>query len=102
MLTFQVMPQDAAAIQRIAARAVKLAPEFGLEMDETDVQMDLTACHANGCALDLPKLERARDVDLMHDVCGIDRHLNRGTGELSRNFVPRCALPEEATSGARG
>ena len=56
--------------------------------------MDLTACHLNGCPLDLPKLMNARDSDFGHDVLGIRRYINRTTGQLEEQFVLRCALPE--------
>ena len=33
----------------------------------TSLQMDITACHLNGCPLDLKKLLQAPDKDLVHD-----------------------------------
>lgn len=59
--------------------------------DKMDVQMDVTACHANGCPLDLKKLLDADDFNFAHDIFGINQHINRKTGKLERFFVPRCA-----------
>lgn len=53
--------------------------------------MDLTACHCNGCELDLDRLLLAPDPDFGHDVCGIRRHIDRRTGKLGGCFLPRCA-----------
>ncbi|NTV02442.1 MAG: hypothetical protein HGB04_06605 [Chlorobiaceae bacterium] len=53
--------------------------------------MDLIACHANGCGLDLERLSEAQDMDLLHDALGIARHINRKTGELQDCFLPRFA-----------
>lgn len=55
--------------------------------------MDVTACHANGCPLDLEKLLHADAFNFSHDVFGIARYINRNTGKLENCFVPRCALP---------
>jgi hypothetical protein len=67
--------------------------------------MDLTACHANGCPLKLEKmLSWERDFDLAHDVWGINRHIDRKTGEMPDCFLPRFAeierLDRAETSGA--
>lgn len=53
--------------------------------------MDLTACHLNGCQLQLTKLLDAEIGDFLHDVMGITRHINRETGQLEDCFVPRYA-----------
>lgn len=51
--------------------------------------MDLAAVHAR-CPLRLAEMAAADDADLMHDIIGIRRHLDRRTGEL-RRFAPRFA-----------
>jgi hypothetical protein len=56
--------------------------------------MDLMATHANGCPLDFAKLAGFDDFNLVHDVSGIQRHIDRDTGTLGGCFLPRCALPE--------
>jgi hypothetical protein len=54
--------------------------------------MDLEACHASGCPLDLRGLLDAADMDYWHDISGINQHLDRETGHLMNCFVPRYAL----------
>lgn len=78
-------------VRKIVKRAVK-----GIDgvTDATVVEMDIIACHLNGCPLDLEKLLNAPQFDFAHDICGITRHIDRETGELKNCFVPRCALPE--------
>jgi hypothetical protein len=62
------------------------------KVDRLSTMMDLEACHCNGCPLDLTGLlEAAGDADLVHDVAGISRHLNRQTGVLVNHFHPRYA-----------
>jgi len=56
--------------------------------------MDITACHANGCPLDLKKLRAAPDFDFVHDVVGIMHHIDRRDGKLVNFFLPRCSKPE--------
>ena len=53
--------------------------------------MDIIACHANGCQLDLKKLLTLEDADFFHDINGISEHINRNTGKLENFFLPRCA-----------
>lgn len=92
-ISFEVTPAARAAIRRIARRGKKLFSDRGIERDVLSIDMDLSACHANGCKLDFEKLERADDFNLFHDLYGIACCLDHGTGKLRRNFWPRCALP---------
>ena len=71
---------------KIAKRAAGLTG--GVQMTFV---MDLMACHTSGCKLDLDKLAKADDFNLLHDVCGINRHLDRETGKLQHCFLPRFA-----------
>jgi hypothetical protein len=61
-----------------------------------EVTMDLTACHLNGCPLDLEGLLSAKPSDVIHDVAGIIRHINRQTGQLEDCFCPRYSAPVSA------
>jgi hypothetical protein len=63
-----------------------------LVTDHLDLIMDITACHLNGCPLDLERLLTAPDFDFDHDVAGIHGYLDRKTGKLLDNFLPRYAL----------
>lgn len=90
-IRFDASPEDFAIIERIAARAVKMANGGGWHYPESDAQMDLTACHRNGTPLRLTELLTADDFDFGHDVFGIRRHLDRTTGKLMNLFSPRFA-----------
>ena len=59
-----------------------------LKLNALDMAMDLTAAHLNGTPLNLDDLAEAPDSELMHDVLGICKHLNRHTGPLEQSFVP--------------
>jgi hypothetical protein len=78
---------DVLAINSIAKLACTLDPT----LDVLAVQMDLEACHTHGCPLDLDRMAEARQGDVLHDIAGIRRHLDRETGELTDCFVPRFA-----------
>jgi hypothetical protein len=92
--SFKVTPQESRLINKIAARAVKLAESNEVETDFIEMSMDITACHANGCRLDLEKMLAASDGDFGHDAFGIRRYIDRKTGELTDCFLPRCAARE--------
>lgn len=86
-VSFSVTKRESLLIQQLASRAVK----FGVPGEMVDIEMDLTAVHANGCPLNLEKMIGATEFDFMHDVLGIRKHLDRQTGKLRDCFVPRCA-----------
>lgn len=79
-------------IRKIAARAWALDGR----LKRLSTEMDLAATHANGCPLRLADLLEADDFNLMHDVYGIARHLDRETGRLTDHFWPRFAAKETA------
>lgn len=99
MIRFNTTRRDAMLIDRIAHRATRAGL---LLTDRLSLEMDLTATHLNGCALDLARLLEADDFNFAHDVCGIQRHLDRKTGGLLRLFRPRCAVPSLLTTNADG
>lgn len=80
-------------ISEISNRAVALCKKSDElpDIDKMDLDMDIGAVHANGIKLDLDKFFKFPDFDFMHDVFGIQRHIDRGTGTLQDCFVPRCA-----------
>jgi hypothetical protein len=92
-IQFDVAPLETAAILEIVARMQSLTKAVGAPMrcSRLELAMDLTACHANGCPLDLGALLQAPDADFAHDVWGIRRHLDRDTGQLGDGFYPRYA-----------
>ena len=89
--SFKNTKEECPEIHLIARRAIQLYAKHDVKLNFMDIEMDITACHANGCALDLPKLRTFPDFDFMHDVSGIYRHLDRNTGKLLDCFVPRSA-----------
>ncbi|MCO8028506.1 hypothetical protein NI454_00925 [Brevundimonas diminuta] len=95
-VSFDVSPTDAALISQIVDRVEELSLAQGHSLDRLSTTMDLTAVHANGCPLDLAKLAAADNFNLLHDVFGIARHLDRKTGKLRDCFDPRCSLPMTA------
>lgn len=60
-----------------------------------DALIDIEATHSNGCPLDLSALANATPGNFGHDVGGIRKHLDRTTGRLMNNFVPRHAKKEK-------
>ena len=70
----------------IVTRAKSLFPE----RDAMDIRMDLLAAHTN-CPLKLKELRDADNLNFMHDIAGINRHLNRQTFQLEDCFRPRYA-----------
>ena len=72
----------------LAKRAVKLLGKGKAVLFE----MDILACHTHGCCLKLADLLKAKDGDFLHDVCGINQHIDRDTGKLQDCFLPRYAV----------
>ena len=89
------IPADEIRLLRaISTRAAVLSGAINLRdvrSAELDTFMDLTATLASGRRLRLAELAAASDIDFIHDVCGIRRHLDRKTGQLRDGFVPRYA-----------
>lgn len=93
MVSFEVTKADAQTIRNIAQRAVAMAVEAGVDYSVMEAEMDVTACHANGCPLMLSELAAADNFNFAHDVFGIRRHINRETGQLEDCFLPRFSAP---------
>jgi hypothetical protein len=84
---------EAAMIRAIVQRAKKLAPpEWSI--DTLDLELDITACHLNGCKLKLTELLAAAGADFGHDVFGIRKHIDRTSGQLTDHFRPRFAAQQ--------
>ena len=79
-------------IDKIAERAVHIERASNRNVRrgaKVHHQMNLSACHASGNPLRLADLLAADDFNFAHDVFGIDRHIDRGTGQLLDCFSPR-------------
>jgi hypothetical protein len=88
-VNFKTTKQEYELIIKIAKRANLIYRENGVLIDPVHIMMDLTATHLNGCPLKLQAMLDADDLNLMHDIAGIDRHLDRDTGKLTGCFDPR-------------
>jgi hypothetical protein len=101
-VSFRVSDHDRTLIRSIVTRAfrdasLKACLDF-IDESEADARqaltMDLSACHANGCPVNLARLLDADDANFGHDVLGIQRHIDRRTGKLRRKFAPRTMMTD--------
>jgi hypothetical protein len=88
-LNFDVSRTDDDLIHQVVLRAEQVFNRRDVDLDRLSMTMDLCAVH-NSVGLDLPRLLAADDFNLVHDVGGIRRHLDRSTGSLGC-FMPRFA-----------
>ncbi len=90
-INWDVTLEDARTINKIVKRAWKeMEPHY---KDPLDLNMDITAIHANGNPLRLKDLLAADDFNFFHDLFGIKEHLDRKTGKLKDFFSPRFSRP---------
>ena len=83
--------KEVKTIHQIAKRASWMAKDLGFYATLDDLYLDILNCHTSDCKLDLQKFLTFNDYNLAHDAFGIQRHINRTTGELKDCFLPRCA-----------
>lgn len=74
-------------ISKIADRVIGINPSY----DKMTVFMDLGNFIEGGGELRLEEMLEASPADLMHDVAGINQHLNHLTRKLEGGFWPRFA-----------
>lgn len=75
----------------LIGKIAKRAEDMGLLFfDRLSLIMDLE-CADEQFDLELEKLLTADDVNFAHDVCGIQRHLDRKTRTMQDCFFPRYA-----------
>ena len=79
-------------VDRMAERQAKAGVHPWQRLNPIRLHMDLTACHANGCPLDLTGLLEASDEDFSHDIHGITQHIDRNDAHLRDCFTPRYAV----------
>lgn len=92
MIKFTTTKQEHNLIQLIAERATPIYQRLREDRPLWTLIMDLSACHSNGCPLHLSRLLDANELDFVHDIVGIHRHINRKTGQLEGAFLPRFAV----------
>lgn len=88
-------------ILKLANYASAQAQEHLLHYPVMDAMMDLSAAHKQ-MPLNLDAMLDARtknQFDLIHDLFGIRKHMNRVTSKLDGYFVPRFALPCRTKAG---
>lgn len=85
---------DRKLARQIAQRARGLFLQHGVARSKLEIEMDVVATHCNGNPLRLKDLLSADDFNLLHDVGGIFRHLDRESGALQNCFRPRFSVPE--------
>lgn len=90
----QITEEESQAFETVVRRALKSKSlPFYNQSDIQGLRMDLQATH-HTCPLDFAKLAAADEFTFAHDLGGIHSKLDRGTGELTDFFVPRCAKPQ--------
>lgn len=105
MIKFDTTKEQTALIKQIADRATKAAKQIDITINRMSLMMDLSACVAQGCPLDLEALLKADDFEFAHDVFGIQRHMDRDDnsptgGQLLNHFLPRFARPSRKQAAA--
>ena len=76
-------PVNYPTVLKIATRAEKL-----LGLAKINFALDIQAVKAD---INWEMLLAANDFNFIHDIAGINKHLDRDTGEL-KNFIPFYAL----------
>lgn len=87
-IKWDITPEDDRLIEQIVDRVMKMWSD---EFNRLDITMDITAAHLNGCPLKLEKLLKFDEFNFNHDIFGIRNCIDRKTGKLTRNFLPRCS-----------
>lgn len=88
---FSVSRSDMRVIEQIIDRYEPIYEEAaGNRLDRLTLMMDLCVTH-NNCPLKLQELLDGANADFVHDIAGIQRHINRRTGQLEDCFLPRYA-----------
>lgn len=88
-ITFTVTKAD----QKYLEAILKRSRQERHDQDPVNTLMCLTACHANGCRLDLERLLNSPKPDFFYDMNGICTYLNKLTGKIdAKNFWPRSAI----------
>jgi len=88
---FETGQENTQLMNRIVDRAVQMQL---IQREPIALMMDMAAVHKNCTEIDFVELLAAEDGDFTHDILGIQQHINRSTGKLEDDFLPRYALPD--------
>lgn len=91
---FDSTVEELALIRRCVDRYKKLKEGIGQEIVggwELDVTMTLDAVNSNGTPIDFQKLLASYDFSFVHDMAGMEKHIDKNTGKLTGFFLPRSA-----------
>ena len=83
-IDFSTSDEDKALIDQILDRAEQMG--HLKKRNRLNSEMDITACHLNGTPLRLAEWLHADDFNFLHDLYGIDSHMDRTTGRLAGCF----------------
>ncbi|MCL2062055.1 MAG: hypothetical protein FWH03_05465 [Firmicutes bacterium] len=83
---------DCKKLGAIRKRAAMLDLCHITESMQLEMDMELAFKYFN---LNLDKLLRADDLNFTHDICGIQKHINRQTKTFDDCFVPRFSRPKK-------
>ena len=96
MIKWEATKEEIQTIGNIVDRYMEFHHSLGipkkLQRPRMDLLMDVEACHCNGCKLNLKGLLEAKDFDFIHDLVGIQEHIDRRTGQLQDYFLPRYSV----------
>jgi len=93
MINWKTTKEEMLTITMIVDRLMEQKRDTGAwqRVSPISIHMDLSACHCNGCPLDLKGLLAASNADFTHDVLGIMLNINRDNAHLDNCFTPRYA-----------
>ena len=76
-MQYNITTEDRNTISKIGQRFQQIASRLGREIDQLGIELDLIFCHLNDVELDLERLLGADDSNFVHDVAGINRHIDQ-------------------------
>lgn len=76
-------------MEKVVQRAVFHYSQFGVVLDPVRLTLDLSAVKTLIPNICFKALLESEDDDFAHDIFGVVKNLNRETGHLENNFLPR-------------
>jgi len=91
-IDWKISQEDEALIRKIVNRVAEHAFD---KFDVVSAMMDVYVVHRYICPLDLKRMADGKDADIIHDVYGIMKNLNRNSIKLKNYFIPRFELRDK-------